>query len=410
MGALATTATALARGWFWLVLALYPVLALAGGLGFQVAAAGMGLAGLLICLTQPSAARYLRSSWVVGYLAFVVWAWLSSIWSVHDRGAASLNAGLLVAFAVSLLFAPAVIRGISSHARLLPAHMFMAMAVFGVGIMALEISSGYGLTIWADPVKPGSNLNLRQADAEMNLGRGLITLAQFAWPVVGLMAVMLRRGWALAAVFLAVLIWTAVQTRISLLLPALLVSGAFAALAWRAPKIGLTMAFGVAVASILFAPMMGWLSGLAPESMQAALPASWEHRLRMWHYAGQRIAESPIVGHGFDASRSYQDTYVARDGRDVTIVSLHPHNIGLQVWLETGAIGALLLGGTLLGVGRALLANFATPARAAALSGAVVVIAINGAMTIGAWQYWWWGTILLAAMSAALVPKSLERH
>ena len=404
MSALATAATALARGWLWIVLALYSILAHAGGLGFQPAAAFLGVGGFLICLFQPSSARYLMSPWALGYLVFVLWAWLSATWTVHDPSAAATNAGLLFAFAVPLIFAPAVIRGLSSDQRILPAHLFMAMGVFGVGIMALDIASGYGLATLIDPVDAGSNLNLRQADAEMNLGRGLITMAQFAWPIVFLMVMLIKRGWGLGGLFLAALVVTAIYTRISLILPALIVSGAFAAIAWRAPKIGLILAFTVAAASILFAPLIGFVAGLLPESALMSLPGSWDHRLRMWHFASQRIAEAPLLGNGFDASRSYQDTYRFRDGRDIVIVSLHPHNVGMQVWLETGVIGALLLVGTILASLRAVLAGFRTPARAAALAGAVMVIAINGATTVGAWQYWWWGAILLTICFAAFVP------
>ena len=68
---------------------------------------------------------------------------------------------------------------------------------------------------------------------------------------------------------------------------------------------------------------------------------SWDHRLRMWGYCWNIISEHPLVGAGFDASRTFNDTFFAKDGRELTLLSLHPHNLGIQIWTETGLVGAV---------------------------------------------------------------------
>ena len=65
------------------------------------------------------------------------------------------------------------------------------------------------------------------------------------------------------------------------------------------------------------------------------------HRLLIWSFAGDRIAERPLIGWGLDASR-------AIPGGDDPIrpgeswMPLHPHNAALQLWLELGVPGAVL--------------------------------------------------------------------
>ena len=95
-----------------------------------------------------------------------------------------------------------------------------------------------------------------------------------------------------------------------------------------------------------------------------------------------------------------------RQGRDITIVSLHPHNIGLQLWLETGLIGVLLAAGFLMALIKPVLVFCETKPRAAAMSGLIVATALNGALTIGIWQYWWWGLIALSAGLVSLIPHN----
>ena len=88
------------------------------------------------------------------------------------------------------------------------------------------------------------------------------------------------------------------------------------------------------------------------------LPTSALHRMLIWDFTAERIAERPLLGWGMEASRTVpggrgQPEAAALDRMRVTdpgqrrwfaephvqILPLHPHNGALQLWLELGAVG-----------------------------------------------------------------------
>jgi len=142
-----------------------------------------------------------------------------------------------------------------------------------------------------------------------------------------------------------------------------------------------------------------------------AFKESAGHRLLIWRFAGERIAERPVFGWGLDASRSVPGADVeARPGEK--FLPLHPHDWALQAWLELGAPGALLLA---LFVGWLWLRLASAPwprlYRAAAGGSLTVVSGIAGAGW-GIWQEWWLGTLalaLFATLAMARVAESAEK-
>ena len=149
-------------------------------------------------------------------------------------------------------------------------------------------------------------------------------------------------------------------------------------------------------------------SGIDPAAM-GEVPLSWEHRLRMWAYSWDMMQQAPLMGHGFDASRVFNElTFRAPDGRDITVMSLHPHNIGLQIWLETGLEGVILSVSFIVVLMRKILKICTNSAQAFAAAGLIVATATNGAATIGVWQHWWWALIVFAACIIILLPRNLQ--
>ena len=222
-------------------------------------------------------------------------------------------------------------------------------------------------------MEPGQNLTRRLGDAEMNVGRGQISFAQLIWPVAALIIVAFKRGWIVAVFGILGLAVSAYLNDLIIVWVTLALAGAFATLAWRNPRLALITAFALAAATILFAPLVGLLaSGIDPAFMRE-LPLSWEHRLRMWAYSWELIQQAPLMGHGFDSARVFNDlTFRAPDGRDITVMSLHPHNIGLQIWLETGLIGVILFVGFLAALMKQVLKLCTNPAQAFAATGLIM--------------------------------------
>jgi len=158
-----------------------------------------------------------------------------------------------------------------------------------------------------------------------------------------------------------------------------------------------------------------------PDPLHAAnraLPGSWSHRIVIWQFAAQRIAERPLLGWGLDAARRipggratipWQMDPDPRDTDDrmsvVQMMPLHPHSLALQVWLELGAFGALAL---------AVLAFLLVARAGGSESSAAAVALVYAGMAIsnvsyGAWQTWWLSTLMLVAAAAAALSAAKDR-
>ncbi len=78
-------------------------------------------------------------------------------------------------------------------------------------------------------------------------------------------------------------------------------------------------------------------------------------------------------------------------------IPLHPHNAVLQVWLEMGAVGALIGLGLLLSILRAIVRIKDNRLYRAAALGMFSYGLALGSLSFGIWQSWWLTSILLSA-------------
>ena len=406
MGALVKSLNGVAQGWLWFTLLLMPILALAGGLGFQVAGFVLGASAILAWAADRTNADYLRAKWPIWLLGLVLWAWVSSLWSPYEGSIWSGNASVLFGMVVALLFAPLAVLKTPAKFRNAIIWTIIGMGLLGVALLLIDAASGFALSLMGDPVRAGEDPIQRLSDAEMNLGRGQVSYAQLLWPVAALLILRVKRGWILAlAAFLALML-SAYFNNLFIVIPTLILAGGFAGLAWFKPTLGLSLAFALAIASVAFAPILGLISSLIDADLMRQIPLSWEHRLRMWGYSWELIQQAPLIGHGFDSARVFDElTFRAPDGRDITVMSMHPHNIGLHIWLETGIIGAALKVGFLISLLKTALKTCKSSLRAFAVTGLLVTVATSGAVTVGVWQHWWWALIVLAVSLVCFVPQ-----
>ena len=78
-------------------------------------------------------------------------------------------------------------------------------------------------------------------------------------------------------------------------------------------------------------------------------------------------------------------------------IPLHPHNSVLQVWLEMGALGALILMVLLLSVVRAIHHFVEGNVNRATALGLFTTVLTIASISFGAWQSWWLASIFLVA-------------
>jgi exopolysaccharide production protein ExoQ len=136
------------------------------------------------------------------------------------------------------------------------------------------------------------------------------------------------------------------------------------------------------------------------------MPKGMVHRLYIWDYTADRVAEHPVRGWGMNAARLMPDgkKRLVDDVRGYygDVLPLHPHNFALQTWLELGLPGATLLAFFVISV----------PIRSAGSGAGRMKSALNVGqfftaicfLTFGfsLWQSWWVSALWLsAALSAA---------
>lgn len=172
---------------------------------------------------------------------------------------------------------------------------------------------------------------------------------------------------------------------------------------------GARAARGLAVAAallVLLTPaLLGAVLARAPDV--SAMQGSAAHRILIWDFAVARIAERPWLGWGMESARAIpggSDMVPTADLDRFGLahewfaevraqrLPLHTHNAALQIWLELGAVGALLAAALVLALGW----RATDPGSAGAFVAALTV----GSLSYGVWQGWWLCLLAMVAIAS----------
>ncbi len=384
-----------------------PPAAHAGGLLITTLMVLMGGAGLLHAIARKDFDWKAHVFWFLPLAALFVWANITVLWSPFDQRGGWTNAHTAITVGLLMVWAPLALHAVKPERQLLLRHLFLATSLMAAGLLLIDVLSGWGLSILIDPIQPDENLGHRQNDALMNVGHGIYIYAMFAAPFTAIALKTLRRdvAWGLIALYVIALALAAYFNLLQIGWLVLCVTLLVMPLAYKWPRPTILGFCGLAVLSILAAPILGITSGKILTSETISLPGSWDHRLRMWAYCWAEIKQNPFLGHGFDVSRTYSETYKTPAGYDMAIVSLHPHNIGIQLWLETGLVGVLLFCAFILGLIKQALKYAGSPLCAAALSGLLASNVLIYATTVNLWHDYVWGSTVFALVILTLIPR-----
>ena len=137
-----------------------------------------------------------------------------------------------------------------------------------------------------------------------------------------------------------------------------------------------------------------------------SIPYSWAARVGIWDYVCARIWEQPLFGHGLEAARLVTERIVIHND-DISALPIHPHSASLQIWFETGLVGALLAAATLF-VGGWKLAQALKTQRAAAagVAASLAALGLSANVSYSLWQEWWLATLFIAAALAGAVRRA----
>ena len=363
-------------------LILFPLLVvLPRGIAALVSAAGLCAAGLVLSASGIRLTRnFLVAAMLLGCL--LVWGTASALWSVDPVRSLLVAARLAGLFAVGLALAAGASL-VAAPRRL--AFLLLIGMMLGIAMVAIELATAGGL----------SSLVSDRAYRPTQLNQASISFALLVLPATTLLISLGQAIFAtLLAAVTAVTVYELAGTAAKLVMLAGLAMGL---LLYRARPVVAGVALAISVVAIIAAPLtfarLERLPGLGETA--DSFKISVGHRLLIWSFAADRIAERPLTGWGLDASR-------AIPGGDDPIrpgepwMPLHPHNAALQVWLELGAPGAVLFA-LLVAFVWGVLARAEWPPLFAAGAGGSLTIAFVGCFgTYGIWQEWWLGTLSLS--------------
>jgi O-antigen ligase len=376
-------------------LLFFPLLVvLPRGIAALVSAAGLCAAGLVLSAGRSRPTSILAiATMLLGCL--LLWGTASALWSVNPVRSLVVAARLAGLFTVGLGLAAGA--GLVAAPRRLTFLLLIGMAL-GIAMVAIELATGGGL----------NSLVSDRAYRPTQLNQASISFALLVLPAS---ALLISLGQTIFATLLAAVTAVMVYELAGTAAKAVLLAGvAMSLLLYRARPLVAGVALAVSVAAIVAAPLtfarLERLPGLGETADSFKISAG--HRLLIWSFAGDRIAERPVTGWGLDASR-------AIPGGDDPIrpgepwMPLHPHNAALQVWLELGAPGAALFA-LLTAIVWGALARVEWPPVFAAAAGASLTIAFLGCFTTyGIWQEWWLGTLSFSLFLVLVMARVAER-
>lgn len=317
----------------------------------------------------------------------IAWWFLSSTWSFQPGSAATLALRVAVLL-LALLYLAALAGRLDEMQR---RRVRLALAAgFAVTVLLLAIELAFRGPILTLLQGPGTS----DYAIYSRLNRGVSTLAILVWPL----ALFLWHGrarllaWMLPPAAFGLTV-TSQSSASVLALGAGLVAAVLSGLG--RPLARAVMAAALIV-TLFGSPFMAGLARQTGLTEAGWLPETAQYRLHIWTVVSERIAERPLTGWGFDASPDLPPGSAQPFRRGDDVIPSHPHNGALQVMVETGLAGTLLVLGLLT-----LLANRidALPTAERALGVAMTITILGIAATAyGIWQSHWLSIIGAAAV------------
>ena len=336
----------------------------------------------------------------------IVWAAISAAWASDSsdalRGALKLTgttvAGLLIVAAAATLS--------DATKRRLTAAVAVFVAVLVVIIVAeVILAKGFDINLRRAPPTAVSGL--------FWLNRPAAVACVMAWAVAVAFARQ-RFPWSAGIMLAAGTLGATVGGYTTGLLA--MVSGFGVAVAtWLFPRSMRLAIAGLSIVFVVAAPLLskGPLHPDAVAQSEIAFPPSVAHRIYIWAFTSDRIAERPWLGWGMNGAGTVPggDAPIVDNishGAGETMPS-HPHNMALHAWLELGAPGAvmiaLLIGYAFLSAGRA-----GDRLSASLTLGAVACVVVLAASSFSLWSSSWLASLWLAVAVSRFGAATSIRH
>lgn len=388
-----------------LVLVLTPIIAHAGGLGFVPLVFLMGLAGLVFCLLSR---RFIFTKVQQALVVFTLYLCLSANWSPYEADIFITNYNKLLIMSIALYWSVYLFDLAAKKNSKKLITLILIMSFLEAIVLFVDIKTQYSLTMAIETLYTSEDRLYRLVQTEMNLGHAIIFLVLVLSPVLVFIFSRYSKYISLtvSVIIVSLIIFAAIFNHLAIGIFSVIAVLSAMGFGYIYPRFAPSFFIFISILTIILAPVLAYFSFLITEPGLTDFPMSWDHRFRMWGYCWNIISEHPFVGAGFDASRTFNDSFIAQDGRNLSLLSLHPHNLGVQIWTETGLVGAVLASILLLSLIKPLKKNTNNSKSSSAYSGVIVASLTISSLTIGAWQLWWWSAVFLALGITKLVNSS----
>ncbi|MEO9971123.1 MAG: O-antigen ligase family protein [Hyphomonadaceae bacterium] len=400
-----------------LIWGLWPIATFSGGKLFAPFLFTCGLIfGLKYLRTRPQ--PYI---WALG--AFLIWVCLSAFWSPVQRpvisgsliqGTFAIEAAqvrfLLSALGISLFVSAVAALGVNRTRKMLAVISVAVLAQLAILIWligtrdSILLADGEGMFM-PSPQSLGRNANLLAIGLPILAGIIVDRVAfRIALPLVILIGAL--GAWVIFKHdALAGLLGWGIGCAVGLVLYVFRTGG-------------FRLVFNMLAAAVMGAPLLAkGLLALAPPDA-VSLPLSAEQRLVIWQAALEKISAKPVIGHGVNAVHHWDETLATRPDllaqldpilANARLIPSHIHNMPLQIWAETGAIGALLFAVGAILLGRALPApqSLSHGIRLASAG----VIGSGAALFFVAYSAWdesFWASLAVATCALLVLAKKTE--
>ena len=376
-----------------------PPLAVFAPLGLAPLLALLALA-LLVAGRRDALAAARPHAGMFALLALLsAWAAVTALWSPVPLHSLFEALRFLVLAAAGVL----VTGGVATLPDRQAARAFQALLVglvLALLLLQLELHAHQPIARLVGGLTPSQPVPLARYD------RGLTVLLLLAWPAAAELAA--RRHWlGLAVLALAVgATIGAFYSHTCILAFAIALPVCLVAL--RRPRlVARALLAGVLIIAFILPPATPGGAGIAEiHNLVPQLPPSAIHRLAIWRFTADRIAERPLLGWGMDAARAVPRGQTPVDALFPELaptlpplaqaLPLHPHDAALQWRLELGLPGTLLAL-LLLALVLERLAGLTPPWRRAMALGYAAAALAPALLSFGAWQAWWLSTLWLGA-------------
>jgi O-antigen ligase len=333
--------------------------------------------------------------------AAVLYTLVSALWSPATsamRAASGIALGAVTAFALFIS-----LRALDEKEKTTLLGLFAVGYALGLGLFINELACNYPIYRWFGGLDPTHHI------PENMPKRSAALFALLTWPLLA--AISRHKSRAIVGIVGGIIACTLVFATNRSAVVGLSAGLVVWVLATQWPDLMRKMLLtGFGAALLLAVPVFLALPHI-PSSLTEEFLPSVQQRMKIWTLTTRHVEDAPWLGHGLDSSKNLRTKITAADATSYlpegeAVISAHPHNIFLQLWLDLGLAGVLLWG---LVLGRAIIGikKLGAATQPYALALGVTGLAML-CTTFSILEAWWASGYIVAALFMALLANRLS--